>query len=155
MHINNSIFKLVVEKSVSLATRCRIAFNLYMKNCRCVTHRTNWFPTWIWRLTNRHANTLTSLQRYVSFSRLRLSVHAFICKKQDQIWAKIFCIPKNRHSRTPMHILQHPIACIARSLSIAQFHANIQFDIYKKSHLCVTIKGDCTTGVSILDLLHS
>jgi len=22
--------------------------------------------------------------------------------KQDQIWAKIFCIPKNRHSRTPV-----------------------------------------------------
>ena len=23
-------------------------------------------------------------------------------EKQDQIWAKIFCIPKNRHSRTPV-----------------------------------------------------
>jgi len=25
-----------------------------------------------------------------------------IREKQDQIWAKIFCIPKNMHSRTPM-----------------------------------------------------
>jgi len=23
-------------------------------------------------------------------------------EKQDQIWAKIFCIPKNMHSRAPM-----------------------------------------------------
>ena len=28
-----------------------------------------------------------------------------ICEKQDQIWEKIFCIPKNNHSRTPMMIL--------------------------------------------------
>ena len=85
--------------------------------------------------------------------RFSLNIKTFclciICKKQDQIWAKIFFIPKSRHSRTTMHSLQHPIACIARSLSIAQFHANIQFHIYKKSHLCITIKGDCTTGVSI------
>jgi len=25
-----------------------------------------------------------------------------IWEKQDQIWAKIVCIPKNMHSRTPM-----------------------------------------------------
>jgi len=25
-----------------------------------------------------------------------------IRETQDQIWAKIFCIPKNMHSRTPM-----------------------------------------------------
>jgi len=25
-----------------------------------------------------------------------------IWEKQDQIWAKFFCIPKNMHSRTPM-----------------------------------------------------
>jgi len=25
-----------------------------------------------------------------------------IWEKQDQIWANIFCIPKNMHSRTPM-----------------------------------------------------
>jgi len=25
-----------------------------------------------------------------------------IWEKQDQNWAKIFCIPKNMHSRTPM-----------------------------------------------------
>jgi len=26
-----------------------------------------------------------------------------IWAKRDQLWAKIFCIPKNMHSRTPMY----------------------------------------------------
>jgi len=29
-------------------------------------------------------------------------------EKQDQIWAKIFCIPKNMHSRTPMIAVSTP-----------------------------------------------
>jgi len=28
--------------------------------------------------------------------------------KQDQIWAKIFCIPKNMHSRTLMYMTNVP-----------------------------------------------
>jgi len=47
----------------------------------------------------RHAETLIGLQWYVSALTLRLAVYTLF-GKQDQIWAKIFCIPKNMHSRT-------------------------------------------------------
>jgi len=30
-----------------------------------------------------------------------------IWEKEDKIWPKIFCIPKNMHSRTPMLVLYH------------------------------------------------
>jgi len=30
-------------------------------------------------------------------------------EKQDQIWANIFCIPKNMHSRTPMNEGYNPL----------------------------------------------
>jgi len=33
----------------------------------------------------------------------------FIWEKQDQIWAKIFCIPKHMHSRTPMCAHNYPL----------------------------------------------
>jgi len=51
-------------------------------------------------LVIKHADTLICLQWYILVLTLRLSVDTLFGKK-DQIWAKIFCIPKNRHSRTP------------------------------------------------------
>jgi len=42
------------------------------------------------------------LQWYVLILTLRLAVCTLFGKKQDQIWSKIFCIPKNMHSRTHM-----------------------------------------------------
>jgi len=35
-----------------------------------------------------------------------------IWEKQDRIWAKIFCIPKNMHSRTLMLITVHTFAVV-------------------------------------------
>jgi len=45
---------------------------------------------------------LVCLQFYVLVLTLGLAVYTLFEKKQDQIWAKIICIPKNMHSRTPM-----------------------------------------------------
>jgi len=49
---------------------------------------------------------LISLQWHVLVLTLRLAVYIWenqdYLEKHDQIWAKIFCIPKNMHSRTLM-----------------------------------------------------
>jgi len=51
----------------------------------------------------RHAATLISLQWCLLVLTLRLAVYSLrYLGKQDQIWANIFCIPKNMHSRTLM-----------------------------------------------------
>jgi len=47
---------------------------------------------------------LISLHRYALVLRLRLAVRTLF-GKQDHIWAKIFCIPKNMHSRTLMLVI--------------------------------------------------
>jgi len=50
----------------------------------------------------KHAETLISLQWDVLVITLRLAVYTLF-GKQEEIWAKIFCIPKNMHSRTLMY----------------------------------------------------
>jgi len=50
----------------------------------------------------RHAETLISLQWHVLILTLRLAVYTLF-GKQDQIWAKNFCILKNMHYRKLMH----------------------------------------------------
>jgi len=49
----------------------------------------------------RHAETLISLQWYVSVLTLRLAVYTLFGKARSN-FAKIFCIPKNINSRTLM-----------------------------------------------------
>jgi len=43
---------------------------------------------------------LICLQWYILVLTVKLLY--VIWEKQDQVWAKIFCIPKNMYSRTPM-----------------------------------------------------
>jgi len=42
-----------------------------------------------------------------------------IGEKQDQIWAKIFCIPKIMHSRTPMVALVADIESMFHHIDVA------------------------------------
>jgi len=56
-------------------------------------------------LVIRHADTFIGLQWYVLVLTLNLlfRLEAYVIwEEQDQIWAKMFCIPKNMHSRTSM-----------------------------------------------------
>jgi len=85
-----------------MATHCRLEFNLYMKNCNSVTQSTNWFVTDIWRLRGNYTCRHLDLLTVVRFSLNIKNILYVIWEKQDHIWTKIFCIPKSKHSRTPM-----------------------------------------------------
>ena len=99
------------------AMLCRPEFNLYMKHCRSVTRRTNRFVTGNWLLhgnsTCRHLDLLTM----VRFS-LNIKTFCLYVIWENQIWAKIFCIPKNRHSRTFMSVFKHLLHPLKSKCSI-------------------------------------
>ena len=56
----------------------------------------------VWRLVIRRADTLMSLQWQILVLTLRLAVYTLFWENKIKFGQKVFCIPKNMHSHTPM-----------------------------------------------------
>ena len=68
-----------------------------------------------------YASTHLDLFTMVRFSlQIKTCCLCIVWEKQDQIWANIFCISKNRHSRTPMDTA-HNFAAVIISFHIRQY----------------------------------
>jgi len=79
---------------------------------------------------------LISLQWYVLVLTSRLAVYTLL-GKQDQIWAKIFCIPKNMQSRTLMAI----VIIVWMNFILETEHISFSFPLVKISAVWSAANG--------------
>jgi len=70
---------------------------------------------------------------------------------QDQIWAKIFCISKNMHSRTPMDLVFLKLSTFCKlNLLIENIGSSWTSNVMIRSLLSLYVRNDCDMEIATL-----